>query len=177
MMLKRMVMVLALAAPIAAQAEVIDVQPSGFTLRQRVVVAAPARRVYAGLVDVGKWWNLDHSYSGKAANLSIQARAGGCWCEKLEGGGSVEHMRVVFADPGKLLRFEGALGPIQATGAGGHLTWALAEKEGRTTVTWTYDVGGHRQGRFAPLAPAVDGVLAEALGRMKTYVETGKPTV
>ena len=45
--------------------------------------------------DVGRWWNPEHSYSGVAANFSIDARAGGCFCERLKDG-SVAHMTVVF---------------------------------------------------------------------------------
>jgi uncharacterized protein YndB with AHSA1/START domain len=176
MMIKRTALVLGLLlAPAAAQAEVLDAQPNGFLVKQTVVVAAPAKRVYAALVDIGKWWNAEHSYSGKASNLSLQPRAGGCWCEKLPSGGSVEHMQVIFADPGKLLRLQGGLGPMQESGARGSLTWALEEKDGRTTVTWTYDVGGHRAGGLGGFAGPVDGVLTEAIGRLKTYVETGKP--
>ncbi len=159
----------------AAHAEVADLSPTGFTLVQTATVKAPADKVYAALVDIGKWWNPAHSYSGKAANITIDAKPGGCWCEALSGGG-VEHMRVVFVSPGKMLRFQGGLGPLQTSGVSGAMDWTLAEKDGVTTVTWTYSIGGYFKGGFNELAPGVDFVVGEQLGRFKRYVETGKPT-
>ena len=85
-------------------------------------------------------------------------------------------MRVVYVDPNKQIRFAGALGPLQTTGASGHMDWSLAEKGGVTTLTWTYDVGGYSKGGLDTWAAPVDGVLREAMGRAKRYVETGKPT-
>jgi hypothetical protein len=83
-------------------------------------------------------------------------------------------MRVIFVDPGTLIRFEGALGPMQESGASGHLTWKVAAKDGGTELTWTYDVGGYMKGGLGPFAGAVDGVFAEQMGRLKALVETGK---
>jgi hypothetical protein len=64
---------------------------------------------------------------------------------------------------------------VKESGATGHLVWSLDEKAGKTTLTQTYFVGGYYPGGLGALAPAVDGVLAEQLGRLKAYVETGKP--
>src|SRR4051812_41820336 len=76
------------------------------------VKAAPAQ-AYAHVVDVAHWWSSDHTYSGDAKNLHLDARAGGCWCEKWPGG-SVQHMSVLLAMPGKQLRLSGGLGPLQS---------------------------------------------------------------
>ncbi len=84
-------------------------------------------------------------------------------------------MVVVYAKPNETLRLEGALGPLQAFGVAGSLTWRLNEKDGVTTVTQTYDVGGHAPGGLAAFAGAVDGVLGDQANRLKRYVETGKP--
>ena len=160
----------------AARAEVTDLQPNGFEVVRKVHIASPPDKVYAALIHPERWWNSSHSWSGDAANLRMEARPGGCWCESLpKTKGDMLHMTVVFVDPGGTLRFEGALGPLQQTGAMGHLTWAFAAKDGGTDLTWTYDVGGYFRGGFAPIAPAVDGVLAEQMGRFKKLVETGKP--
>ena len=44
-------------------------------------------------------------------------------------------------------------------------------------LTMTYDVGGYAKGGLAEKwAAPVDSVLGEAVGRLKAYVETGKPT-
>jgi uncharacterized protein YndB with AHSA1/START domain len=166
-------LVASVALPSLAGAEVVDAQPNGFEVKRTVVIAAPADKVYAALSQPSQWWNKDHTWSGSAANLSLAPMAGGCFCEKLPKGGSVMHMTVVFAQPGQVLRLFGALGPVQTTGASGHLAWVLAEKDGRTTLTQTYDVGGYRAGGLDKLAAPVDAVLGEQLDRLKAYAETG----
>jgi len=157
-----------------AAAEVVDAQPNGFETRQVVTFDAPATKVWDALGHVGAWWSPAHTWSGDAHNLSIELKAGACWCEALKAGG-VEHMRVVYVAAPTTVRLEGALGPLQMSGASGHVIWSLAEKDGKTTLTWTYDVGGYRQGGLGPFATPVDAVLGEQAARLKRYVETGKP--
>ncbi len=158
----------------AAHAEVVDAQPNGFQVKRVAVLNAPADKVYAALAQPSQWWSKDHTWSGSAANLSLAPMAGGCFCEKLPNGGSVMHMTVVYAQPGQALRMFGALGPLQMSGAAGHLGWTLSETDGKTTLTQTYDVGGYMKGGLDKIAPGVDGVLSEQLDRLKAYVETGK---
>jgi uncharacterized protein YndB with AHSA1/START domain len=157
-----------------ARGEVVDSQPFGFEVAETVDIAAPADKVWAAIGRIGGWWDPAHTYSNDAANLSLDPIAGGCFCERLPGGG-VRHMQVVFVRPFATIRLEGALGPLQATGATGHLTVALKEASGRTTVTMTYDVGGYAKAGLGNLAKPVDGVLGVQAGRLKRYVETGKP--
>ena len=167
---------LALAAPASAvRAEVVDAQPNGFEVRQAVHIAAPPEKVYEALTRVGRWWDSAHTFSHDASHLTLEAVAGGCMCESLPSGGSVVHLRVVYADPPKVLRLEGALGPMQGLGAAGHLTWALEAKDGGTELVQTYDIGGHAKDGFNGLAPVVDRVLGEQAARLKHWVETGKP--
>ena len=47
-----------------------------------------------------------------AANLSLDAAPGGCFCERLPNGGGVEHMRVTYVEPGKRIVLTGSLGPL-----------------------------------------------------------------
>lgn len=163
----------ALTLGAAAQAEVVDAQANGFQVRRTITVNAAPDKVYAALIAPAGWWNP--TYSGDPANLRIEAKAGGCWCESLpKSKGEVAHMRVVYVDPPRLIRFEGSLGPLQQTGAGGHMTWQVTPKGGGAELTWTYDVGGYMQGGLAAFAPAVDGVFAEQMERLKKRVETGK---
>ena len=95
------------------QAELLKSSETGFTARNVVTIAATPDTVWAALIEPARWWNPAHSWSGQGANFSFDARAGGCFCEALPNGGSVEHQRVVFANPGKLLRLRGGLGPLQ----------------------------------------------------------------
>ena len=117
----------------AAHAAVVESTAAGFAIQQTVHITAPADRVYAALITPAKWWNSEHTFSGSAANLSLDARAGGCFCETWNGG-SVQHLTVVDAQPGRILRLRGALGPFQGQGADGSLTFTLKVNAGGTDV-------------------------------------------
>jgi uncharacterized protein YndB with AHSA1/START domain len=160
---------------VGARAEVLDSQAGGFTVRQTVSINAPAAKVWPALTKPGLWWDPAHTYSNDAKNLALDLRTGGAWTERLPDGGGVTHLTVVYLAPLKVLRLEGALGPLQSMGVAGHLTYVLAQKDGATTLTATYDVGGHAPGGLDKLAAPVDGVLGGQIQRLKREVETGKP--
>src|SRR5271169_2213683 len=105
-----------LAWPVVASAEVVAVSGNGFTVRETAEIAATPDKVYEALVRPQDWWSSDHTFSGSAANLSLDANAGGCFCETVPNSGTVKHQEVVLAAPGKTLVMRGALGPLQATG-------------------------------------------------------------
>ncbi|NYT40417.1 SRPBCC domain-containing protein [Sphingomonas sp. R-74633] len=160
---------LTLAAPAAA--EVTASTETSFTVTEKVTVAAPPEKLWAALVAPGSWWSSAHSWSGDAANLSLDPRPGGCWCEKLPGGGGVEHMRVVFVQPHKMLRLTGTLGPLQSFPASGVMTFTLTPAaDGKTTaLTITYAVAGAPG--LGQIAAPVDGVLGEQVARLKAAAE------
>lgn len=160
---------LALASPAAAK--VIEVTPTGFTGEHALKIAAPPERVWATLIAINRWWSKDHSYSGDAANFTLDPRAGGCWCEKLPGGGSVEHQRVIFVQPGKLLRLSGALGPMQAFAVNGVISYELRPEGAGTVITVTSRTGGVFPGGFIRIATMADDVLAEQVARLKAVAE------
>lgn len=161
------------ALSFGAQGEVQSRSAAGFVIVHEVALGASPERAYAAITgELGDWWNLDHTYSGVADNLSLEARAGGCFCEVLPEGGSVEHMRVLFARPGKLLRLHGGLGPLQSMGAAGPMDFALEPTEGGgSMLRFRYSVGGFSPDGLAGIADAVDGVLAEQLLRLQRYLE------
>jgi uncharacterized protein YndB with AHSA1/START domain len=169
-------LILALAASLgagAAQAEVTDRSAQGFQITRSVEIAAARATVWSALMNPALWWSSAHSWSGNAANLSIDT-VRGCFCEALPNGGSVRHMALVYTDAASLLRLEGALGPLVMTGASGHLAVSLKDAGGKTTVTLTYDVGGYAKGGLAETwATPVDGVLGEQVDRLKRYIEAG----
>ena len=168
----------AMAAVVAAggaRAAVVDAQPSGFLVAQKVEIAAPAARVWAALGRIGRWWNPKHTWSGDARNLTLALRPDGCFCEILPNGGAAHHMTVIFIAPGKRAILDGTLGPLMYGGVSGHLVWTLTEAGGKTTLTQAYYAGGYFQGGLDKLAPPVDEVLTEQITRLKAYVETGKP--
>ncbi|HET7809301.1 MAG TPA: SRPBCC domain-containing protein [Steroidobacteraceae bacterium] len=159
----------------ASSADVLETSPNAFTVESSVLVKGAPDAVYAALIKPGTWWDPAHTWSGDARNLSIDARAGGCFCETLPNGGSVEHARVIFAQPGKLLRFDAALGPFQAMPVKGVLTFSFKIEEGNTRVTVNYRVAGTFTMESAQLAPGADGMLAGQMQRFKRFIETGKP--
>ena len=82
----------------------------------------------------------------------------------MPGGGFVRHMEVALAAPGKTLRLIGGLGPLQAMGASGTLSFALkASGEHDSALSVDYAVSGYSIGGFADIAAAVNGVLGEQL--------------
>jgi len=158
-----------------AAADIADSNPVGFTVRSTALVRAPAIRVYDALASgIGHWWDPAHTWSGNSGNLSMNVSPGGCFCERLEGGGSVVHAMVVYAEPGRALRLHGALGPLQESGVSGSLTWTVTQTDAGTQIDQTYSVGGYWKGGLATLAPVVDGVMAGQLERLRRYVETGR---
>jgi uncharacterized protein YndB with AHSA1/START domain len=156
-------------------AEVTSVGSSGFEVREQVHVAAPAAAVYAALLEPKRWWDSKHTYSGTASRITLDARAGGCWCETLPDGGSVQHLTVVYVAPGKTIRFRGALGPLQAMGLDGAMTVSVKSADTGTDLTLTYAVGGYAKDGFEDLSKGVDSVLAQQVERLQKLVETGAP--
>jgi len=167
--LTALTLVIASAGPAAA--EVKSVTANGFEVASTTMIAAPSDKVYAALGEVGRWWSSDHTFSKDAANLSIELRAGGCFCEQLKDGGSVQHLQVVYAAPGAGVRLRGALGPLQMEGVDGTFSWALKPAEGGTNVTLSYVVGGYIRSGMEQWAPRVDRVRDEQLQRLKSFVE------
>lgn len=171
--------VLALSAAVSADlaAEVKSATADSFVIvHSRRVEAEPAK-VYAMLPAVDRWWNSEHSYSGNAANFSLKAEAGGCFCERWKDG-EVEHGRVVMAIRDQVLRVQAALGPLQGRAVNGVLTFQLKADDasgGKATfLTLTYVVNGASASALDKSAPAVDGVLGEQFGRLTRLIETGK---
>ena len=164
-----------LLAPLA-HAEVAEVTAQGFLVKHSVHVNVPPAKAYEILTtQVGQWWNPGHTFSQDAHNLSLDARADGCFCEKLANGGSVMHMRVVYANPGNALRMVGAMGPLQGWGLAGAWTWSFKADATGTVVSMQYAAGGYMQGGFDKMAPAVNGMMGEQVARYQAFADTGKP--
>ncbi|MDH3640958.1 MAG: SRPBCC domain-containing protein [Gammaproteobacteria bacterium] len=156
----------------SAAAEVVASGEDGFVSEHELLLGAPPERVYEALTaEVHRWWDPAHSYSGDAANLYLEARALGCFCEKLPAsGGSVAHMQVAFADPGKTLRLLGGLGPLQGMGASGAMQFSLQPIEGGTLLKYRYTVSGFSPEGMGELAEPVDRVQLGQLRRLQSYL-------
>ena len=145
-----------------AAAEVTTVDDRGFIIEQRVTVTATPTQTWARLVRPASWWSSKHSWSGQAANMTLDPRVDGCFCERWKSG-AAEHGRVVHAVPGKLLRLSAPLGPLQSMGVSAMLSFELVPAGTATEVRLRYVVGGNFGMDPRKLAPAVDGVLREQL--------------
>lgn len=163
----------ALALPAAA--ELADVSPAGFTVNYREEIQATTDAAWKAIVALPAWWDDQHTYSGKAANLSLDAQAGGCWCERWGDGRSVRHAEVIHVQPGSVIRFDAALGPLQELPVRGVLTIVTGVAEGKTLLRMTYRVAGNDAAGLDKLAPAVDRVMGVQYRRLKSLIETGRP--
>jgi hypothetical protein len=160
---------------VGARAEAVNVSATGFTSQYREEFTVSADAIWKALVQLPRWWNGSHTYSGQASNLTFDAQAGGCWCERWGDGQSVQHGTVVLALPGRVLRVLGNLGPLQDLPVNGVLTFAIAAQDGKTSLRMTYRVAGPADAGLERLAPAVDRVMGEQYKRLKALVETGTP--
>lgn len=148
-------------------AEVVSSAQGRFTVRETAHVEASTKHVWQMMTWPQDWWSPDHTWSGDAANMWLDARAGGCWCERLPNGGFAEHLRVIKSEPGKSLVMSGALGPLQSFPLTGVMEWKVEPDEtGGNTITFTYQVSGNVEGGLQSWAKPVDGVLAEAIKRL-----------
>ena len=164
-----------LACASGGRAGIVSSAANGFEVHETAHLEAKPDTVYAAIIAPSRWWDSAHTYSKSAANLTLDARAGGCWCEKLPDGSTVQHLSVVLAMPGKMLRLRGALGPLQGLGVDGAMTWKLAAARDGTDLELDYAVGGFAKDGLDKLASPVDGVLGEQVQRLKQFVETSAP--
>jgi hypothetical protein len=179
--------ILATFAP--ARAEIKAQGENGFNVVHMAEVEATPDEIWKRLLSPKDYWSKEHSWSGSSAGFFIDAQAGGCFCELFQGkqpgsnpanAGSVEHMRVIFAQPGKVLRMQGALGPLQSEAVLGTLTVAMqpmaAKKGGKplTKLSFSYVVGGYMRYKISEIAPAVDKVIGEQFASLiKPFGKSG----
>ena len=165
----------ALALGGSAQAAVVNTWESGFRIENRAVATtATADQAWTALGQIGHWWASEHTYSGSNGNLTIEMKPGGCWCEALPGGG-VEHGRVVLVWPEqRMLRIDGALGPLQDEGVSAALTWQIKEVTGGVEIVQTYHVGGVRP-EMMKNASLIDQVLAQQVEYLRAYLQPPVP--
>jgi len=155
-----------LGSPIISRAAVISSGSGGFVIREDIEYSGSPETAWRRLVHLENWWDPQHTYSHDASNLTLTLTPGGCWCEKLANGGFVRHMEVIYVDRPVKLRFSGGLGPLQAMGVSGTLTFTFdASKEGTTHLRADYAVSGYSDEGFAKLAEVVDAVLGKQLQR------------
>ena len=153
----------AIACGLGAHAEVVSSAPDHFTLKLEAETELSPDEVWARLIVPADWWLGDHSFSGDAANLSLDPVPGGVWREDWEGG-SVWHGTVLQAQPGKVLRLSAPFGPLQGLAVTSIWTISLAPTEtDGTRITFDHVTNGSAASNLHELAPAVDFVKSQAL--------------
>ena len=158
-----------------ASADVLETTANSFVVETSVLVPASPDATYTSFTrSIGSWWDSAHTWSGDAQNLVLEPKAGTCYCEQLPNGGSVEHGRVIFAQPGKLLRLDASLGPFQDMAVKGVLTFRFKGDGDKTRVTVNYRVAGTFTMATPALASGADGMLAGQMQRFQAFTE-GKP--
>lgn len=163
-----------LCTPNIVHAEVIGAGPGGFSLVNEVTIDASRATVWtAAVYELGQWWSGEHSISGNPANMSIDPRPQGCFCEAIGEHAGVVHLTVTFVNPQVLLRLTGGLGPLGLMGVNGNMTWELFDADDGTLVRFSYAVGGYQPEGLDSFAGPVDYVIGEALNRLKAHIETG----
>lgn len=156
-----------------ASAAVLSADDHGFEIQHSVNLVMPQAAAYAAFAQVGGWWDNEHSYSGDAKRMTLSLHPGGCFCESLDNGGGVEHMRVAFVQPGERLVLTGSLGPMLYQATAGVMDVKFERIAGGTKVTLNYRVAGFAKGGAAAMAPVVDQVLGQQVKRYRAFVTGG----
>lgn len=165
---------LAAAPYTSVSADVVAAADNGFQIKRKIGIKAPPEIVWRSLIaHVGEWWSDAHTFSGNAHNLYMEATALGCFCERIGSDGSVVHLTVTFVNPSQMIRLTGGLGPLGLMGVDGNMTISLRPGDNFTTLELEYQVGGYTPNGLESIAPAVDAVLGEQIGRLREFVETG----
>ena len=157
-----------------ATAEVLAAGRTGFSLKIETLSQASPARAYKAFSEIERWWDMAHSYGGDAEELSITLAPGGAMLESLPNGGFIEHLQVVYANPGKGLRLLGGLGPLQPIGVHGAMNIQFEAFGSGSKTVLTYNVSGFSSQGLVELAPIVDRVLAGQMQRHASYADVLK---
>ncbi|HSX62655.1 MAG TPA: SRPBCC domain-containing protein [Tahibacter sp.] len=157
-----------LSSATLAPAAVKQSSPEGFVVEHRLMLNSTPEQAWATLAQPARWWPKEHTWSGDPANLSLELKLGGCFCERWKDGGA-EHGRVVMIRRNELVRLNAALGPMQEMAISGVLTIAIAAKDEGTEAIVTYRVSGTPAHAFEKMAPVVDQVVGLQFGGWAAY--------
>ncbi len=149
----------------AVYADVITRSQDQYSLRQEAQSSLAPEAVWNKLIKPATWWHPDHTYSGDAANLSLDAKAGGLWREDWEGG-SVLHGSVLQVSAGKQLRLDAPFGPLQDIAVKVVWTITITPSADGSRIVFDEIANGTNASKLDALAPAVDFVKTEAIKRL-----------
>lgn len=156
-----------------AASEVVSAGDHGFEIRQSINMVIAKEKAFAAFGQVQNWWDKEHTYSGDASRLALQMRPGGCFCESLDDGGGIEHMRVAYLQPGERVVLTGSLGPLLYEATAGVMDVKVDPIAGGSRLTMTYRAAGFAKGGAATMAPLVDQVLSAQVRRLRVFAAGG----
>jgi hypothetical protein len=146
--------------------------PTAFAFSVPVTLPGTPEVIYDAVTgDISPWW--DHSFSEHPAKFYLDPRPGGGFYEIFdESGDGVLHATVIFAQRGKLLRFEGPLG--------------LSGKAVQLVCTYSFEPVGSDSTRLT-MSGAASGAIEAGMpeivekvwhhfliGQFKPYIESGE---
>lgn len=164
--MKKLLLAALTLACASAQAELGHTDDYGFEVKIERTVTASQTKAYQQMLNVGQWWNKDHTWFGESDKMYIEPKVQGCFCE-INGDKQALHMTVSYVDPNNEIRMIGGLGPLQSLGVHGGMSFKFEKlAEHKTKIVFNYKVVGTMQGGLKPLAPVVDKVLTLQLDNL-----------
>lgn len=144
-----------------------------FSFEKEVVLPGTPEEIFDAVTgDISGWW--DHSMSENPKEFYIEPFPGGGFYEIFdEAGNGVLHATVIYADRGKLLRFDGPLGL-----SGMAIQFVTTYKfESQGTDSTLFKVSVHAAGEMSANIPAiVEGVWEHFIfDQLEPYIKEGKP--
>ena len=152
-----------------------ELKVGGFSLTHQLTLPGTPEIIYDAITgDISGWW--DHTFSEKPAKFYIDPKPGGGFYEIFdESGDGLQHATVIYADRGKLLRFDGPLG---LSGYAIHIVTTYEfESVGSDSILlkFTLNAAGQMEKGWANV---VDNVWHHFLfEQFKPYIESGKHLV
>jgi uncharacterized protein YndB with AHSA1/START domain len=161
--------------PAVARAEVKSASPNSFVIEHRLTLPLAQRAAWETMQGIADWWDPAHTYGSarKGSAIWLRLEMGGCFCERIGyGDGTVEHLRVSYVEPPRRVVLTGALGPLLYEAVNGVMDIQLRPAGRGTELTLTYKATGFAASNADQLAPLVDRVLGEQLGRLTALAAT-----
>jgi hypothetical protein len=143
-----------------------------FSFEQQLNLPGSPVEIYDAITgDISGWW--DHSFSDKPYKLYLEAKPGGGFYEIFnESGDGAKHATVIYAERGKMIRFDGPLG---LSGKAFQMVCTYEFKEAGADST-TLILSVHGSGEMEEGIPMiVESVWYHFLfERFKPYIESGE---
>jgi hypothetical protein len=165
-------MLVCLAFAHGVRAEVLATGDTGFSLKVVTTTSASPKDAFVAFTQVAKWWDPGQTHSGDAAHLNLVIKPGGALIETIPGTGFARHLKLLYVNPGEEIRLFGGLGPLQTMGVHGVMTVRFEARQNGTEITMLYNVSGFSEHGMKSLAPVVDAVQVNQMGRHAAYADS-----